>query len=48
MRKIYKIYICVNILTLLKIEELNKSGKLWERIIHATMSNSVDEDGPGK
>lgn len=29
-------------------EESNKSGKLWERIIHATMSNSVEEDGPGK
>ncbi|KAF1805385.1 hypothetical protein V8B55DRAFT_1492004 [Mucor lusitanicus] len=29
-----------------KKEESNKSGKLWERIIHATMSNSVEEDGP--
>ncbi|CAO0800711.1 unnamed protein product [Mucor circinelloides] len=27
-------------------KESNKSGKLWERIIHATMSNSVEDDGP--
>lgn len=45
----YILFMFVSVTNILVEEEANKSpGKLWSRIIQATMSNPEDDCGPGK